>query len=70
MRRPYTLIINRFDSKCGHCGLGAYPNEQTHRTIAGYAPGHGCGVRWVFVASDYTNINPTHTRPDLTWEQL
>lgn len=65
------LIINRFDSKCGACGKGADPREEAHETQLGYGehPPEGCGIRWRFVTSDYTNMEEgvSAMRPDLEW---
>lgn len=71
--RPYTLIINRFNSGCGHCGQSANPNEKQHLTSPGYGERpEGCGVRWVLVDTDYagTEASVAAMRPDLTprWE--
>jgi len=65
MSRPFTLIINRSDSRCGNCGKSANPAEAKHDTVIGYNPGPGCGQRWVLVDTDYLGLDPTRTRPDL-----
>lgn len=69
MNRRHTLVINRWDTYCGHCGKSAVMSEATHETVPpGYAPGpatQGCGVRWVLADSDYMGLDPTICRPDL-----
>lgn len=70
IRQRHTLIINRSDSKCGNCGMGADPKETTHDTILGYGPFTvGCGERFVLVRSDYTGMQAAceRMRPDLAW---
>lgn len=63
------LVINRFESKCGACGQPADPGEKGHIHQLGYQPGEGCGFTWVYVTSDYTNMEEavTEMRPDLEW---
>jgi hypothetical protein len=56
--RKHLLIVNPSNSRCGNCGKGALPTESKHDTVLGYFPighdpGPGCGVRWVFIDSDY-----------------
>ena len=70
-----TLVINRFDSKCGNCGKGALPSQVTHDHIVGMHRGReeGCHVVFTHVTSDY--IGPgvegmcKTVRPDLEWIQ-
>ncbi len=52
------LIINRSESRCGNCGLGASPHENGHLTILGYQDNGspGCGEEWDSVESDYINM--------------
>jgi hypothetical protein len=72
-RMKQTLVINRSDSRCGACGLNAFPTEPGHNTLAGYSakPGQkGCGVVWKYVSTDYTDFEGTYDavrrmRPDL-----
>jgi hypothetical protein len=70
MTRPKaTLVINRYDSKCGACRLGADPHELHHDTVLDWegAGVPGCGVKWEYVSTDYPDVVsmlPT-IRPDL-----
>ena len=70
MSRPYTLVINRTASKCGHCGRNAIPDEDQHLSSPGYERDRppGCGVRWVLVDTDYAGMEDSVAamRPDLT----
>lgn len=72
-----TLFINLTESRCGHCGRGAFPQELIHDTLAtgyGYgwahgAPLSGCGATFTAVSSDYCNVSFAiqKLRPDLPW---
>lgn len=66
-----TLIINRFESRCGNCHKGADPREKSHETQLGYGKHDpkGCGAEWRFVTSDYTDMEQgvSAMRPDLEW---
>ena len=75
MKRPHTLVVNLNDSRCGACGQSADPSELTHATRLGYQPGAGCGERYVFVTTDYSDTGGLYDRvramrPDLTAEFL
>ncbi len=69
----HALIINLSDSKCGNCGKNANLHDKTHDWTYGYQPGPGCGVRWVFMTSDYAGQDIKNAclrlRPDLVWEE-
>jgi len=71
-----TLIINRCDSKCGNCGLGASPREKRHDTTLGYYASDAvkpepCHIEWTKVTTDYTGSEMERSvrsmRPDLEW---
>lgn len=77
--RSQTLFINPSNSKCGNCNKGATWREATHDTVLGYFPkgydpGPGCGVRWVYVSTEYTGYAAVEAakdcRPDLEWIDL
>jgi len=58
--REKTIIINRFDSKCGKCGKSATIEDGYHKTVYGYGPENGtdgCGAVWEYIDSDYTGIS-------------
>lgn len=66
-----TLIINRSDSRCNNCGLGAIPTEEKHDQAIGYSIRGfqaGCGIRWEYVTSNYVGMSEhvREMRPDLT----
>lgn len=55
----YTTVlrINRSESICSYCGLGAFPDENGHYSAAGYgATGKPCGQKWEAVSSDYKGM--------------
>jgi len=78
-RRPHTLYIDPSRSTCGGCGQGANPKELCHDTVFEYSPDSGrpgCGQRYVFVSSNYTDFEGLHARvramrpdlePDFPW---
>lgn len=68
-----TLYINRNDSLCGNCGLGADPYEKSHETLLGYGikKDSGCGQEWTKVSTQqrFEGIEQIaqDMRPDLDW---
>lgn len=63
-----TLIINRYDSKCGCCGKGASTEQVEHDKALGWGnQGKGCGVKFKYVSSSYTGMDQrvAAMRPDL-----
>lgn len=52
-----TLYINKSESRCGGCGKGADPYEESHITLVGWAAVNdkmkGCGADYTDVSSDY-----------------
>jgi hypothetical protein len=68
-----TLIVSSSSSKCGTCGRGADPNEETHKTVLGWGAdlGEGCGVHFTHITSGYVGPDvETATRalrPDLIY---
>ena len=74
---PETLYINRSDSLCGTCGLGADPSEQGHKTLLGYGvqrDSGGCGAVWTKVSTQAYGSGIEEAaqtmRPDLEWVPL
>lgn len=69
----HTLIINRSESRCGNCRMGADPMQLHHDIILGYGleDKKGCGQRFVFVTSHYIGNGVKEAvlkmRPDLEW---
>lgn len=58
-RKKYTIEINNWSSTCGNCGKGASPSEESHKTIVEYgddAGKPGCGIKWEYMCSAYTNM--------------
>jgi hypothetical protein len=71
------LIVGTFSSRCGACGRGAFPSDETHDRLAGYGcagEATDCGVRWRFVTTDYAGPHmeeaTRNLRPDLEWRPL
>ena len=67
-----TLIVSGSYSNCGYCGAHAFPNQETHETVAGYGPQlPGCGARFTAITSDRIHIDEglrqrlAEMRPDL-----
>lgn len=76
-RRRHTLVVNPTGSWCGACGQPAYLYDKKHIQRLGYDPdpAGGCGERWVFVTSDYTDFAGLYKtiqaeRPDLVFVHL
>lgn len=66
-----TLIINDWNSTCGHCGEGCDYTSKKHDLLVDLwsKPGSpGCGVTWKYVTSGYSDImnKLPDLRPDLT----
>ncbi|MFD5922711.1 hypothetical protein ACFVYP_39875 [Kitasatospora sp. NPDC058201] len=65
------LIINLFDSRCGHCRRPVLPNATHHTDVSGYntRKGGGCGARFTTTATEYrqrvTTDRLREMRPDL-----
>jgi hypothetical protein len=55
-----TLYINKSESRCGNCGHGADPYEESHITLVGWAAVNdrmqGCGETYTDVSTDYVNF--------------
>jgi hypothetical protein len=76
-----TLYINKSESRCGNCGKGADPYEESHITLLGWFATndkmHGCGAVFDMVDSDYVGMpglvkSIKDMRPDLPyvgWEE-
>jgi len=71
-----TLYINKSESRCGACGKGADPYEESHITLLGWFAVNdkmkGCGATFDAVASDYFDFpglkeSIQKMRPDLPW---
>lgn len=57
-REPGTLIIGATSSRCGNCGWGALPDEDSHETVVGYfadyaAAPPGCRVRFTTTRNEW-----------------
>lgn len=66
-----TLIVNRSDSQCSHCGEPTLVTGVTHHVdVSGWAPepGGGCGARFVDIAAGHGAVSRERLRemrPDL-----
>lgn len=67
-----TLVVSGSYSNCGFCGGHAFPDQETHETVAGYGPPlPGCGARFTAITSDRIHIDEglrqrlAEMRPDL-----
>jgi hypothetical protein len=79
-KKKKTLFIDRSSSECGNCDHGAFPEEKTHSTRAGWEWGEdkgrnmGCDVEWEYVSTHYMGMPDLieaikRMRPDLEFWQ-
>ena len=70
MMTEAVLLVNRWYSTCGNCGLSCDPNERKHDTILGYGTMNGwagCGAEFTSMKAEYHPAGDElqQLRPDL-----